>query len=72
MIHARAMFSELGAIFTIRWRASATDPHCGVNAQMRVLYKNQVYEILGVTNVGRHDQIKLYCRKYGDRTTPYN
>ena len=74
MVRARGMYSELAAIFTVRWFASQADGHCGVNSQMRILYENQVYEILGVENVSSPSRtwIKIYAKKYTDQTTPYN
>jgi len=66
VMKARERFSQLDAIWTIRWFKSNDDETCGINAQMRVFYKGQQYEILAVEPVGRHDAIKIYTRKFGD------
>lgn len=72
MIRARSLYSELTAIFTIRWRSSTTDEHCGVNSKMRIIHHGQVYEILGVENVGRKQFIRIFTKKYSDQVTAYN
>ena len=66
VLKARERFSQMDALWTIRWFKTDTDQFCGVNAQMRIAYKNQIFEIIGVEPVGMHDAIKIYCKKFGD------
>ena len=51
---AQAMTVVEPAMFRIRWKA-------GVVAEMRVRFRDKIWDIAAVEEVGRNDEMRLYC-----------
>lgn len=73
VMKAAQFFTRLDAIFTINWRYDPADSNkkrCGVNEQMRLIYNNQIYQIIKVNEVGdRQRWIEIFVTRFGDQTT---
>ena len=56
---AQQQFSELDALFVVRWRSDIT-------AQMKLIHEGREFLILGVSAIGRHQWLQISTKRMGD------